>query len=71
MSKMKELYMEQVEADYALYVESQNQELRKEGAEELRIEIMRKIEASMKFGTDDSVNYGLTIALNHVIQASI
>jgi hypothetical protein len=71
MSKMKELYMEQVEADYALYVESQNQDLRREGAEELRNEIIRNIQTSINFAPDDGVRYGLTVALNYVLQASI
>lgn len=71
MSKMKELYMEQVEEDYAAYVESLNQDLRKEGAEELRNEILRNIQNSINFATDDGVRYGLTVALNYVLQASI
>jgi hypothetical protein len=71
MSRMKELYMDQVENDYALYVESLNQDLRHEGAEELRNDIVRSIQQSIAHATDDGVRYGLTIALNYVIDASI
>ena len=53
MNNLKEMYMEQVEADYADYVESQNQALRREGAEELRIGILRSLESAKEFASTE------------------
>jgi hypothetical protein len=45
MSKMNELSISDMEDRYAEHVEEQRQELRKEGAEELRQDILRELEA--------------------------
>jgi hypothetical protein len=71
MSKMNELSIEEQEEHYAEYVESLNQEFRKEGAEELRTSILRELQLSLSMATDDGVKYGLTIAINYVMQANI
>lgn len=72
MSKMKELWEEQRHEDAIdAYIESQNQELRKEGAEELRIGIIRELEYSIRGALDDGVRYGLTVALEYVKNANI
>jgi hypothetical protein len=71
MSKMNELSIEQQEEDYAAYVESLNQDLRKEGAEELRAGILRELQLSLSMASDTGVKYGLTVAINYVMQANI
>jgi hypothetical protein len=43
MSKMNELSISNLEDGYAEHVEEQRQELRKEGAEELRQDILREL----------------------------
>jgi hypothetical protein len=68
---MKELSIEEQEAAYADYIESLNQDFRKEGAEELRKDILRELEYSINSASDDGVRYGLTVALNYVLKASI
>lgn len=45
MSKMNELSISDMEDRYAEHVEGQRQELRKEGAEELRQDILRELES--------------------------
>jgi hypothetical protein len=45
MSKMNELSISDMEDSYAEHVEEQRQELRKEGAEELRQDILRELES--------------------------
>jgi hypothetical protein len=45
MSKMNELSISDMEDSYAEHVEEQRQELRKEGAEELRQDILRELNA--------------------------
>lgn len=71
MSNSKEDYMAQVEADYDLYVESQKQELRKEGAEELRIDILRQIESEMYRLWDPQSKFGMQVAKVIIERASI
>ena len=44
MSKMNELSIDEQENAYAEHVEEQRQELRKEGAEELRQSVLRELE---------------------------
>jgi hypothetical protein len=55
MTNTKEQYMEQIEADYADYVEAQNQALRKEGAEELRNDILRSLESAKEFASTETL----------------
>ena len=43
MSKMNEMSIDEQETAYSEYVEEQRQELRKEGAEELRQTILREL----------------------------
>jgi uncharacterized protein YnzC (UPF0291/DUF896 family) len=45
MSKMNELSISNLEDGYAEHVEEQRQELRKEGAEEFRQDILRELES--------------------------
>jgi hypothetical protein len=71
MSKMKELWAEEQDNAYSDYLESLNQEFRKEGAEELRISIIRELEYSIRGATDTGVRYGLTVALEYVKNANI
>lgn len=71
MSKMNQLSIEEQEAAYDSYVEEQRQELRKEGAEELRNDIMRELEYSIAGATDDGVRYGLVVAMEYVKRAFI
>ena len=47
MSKSKEAYMDFIEGEYEQFVESERQELRLEGGEEMRNEIRRIIEATV------------------------
>ena len=70
MSKSKELYMEQVEADYAAYIESQNQDLRREGAEELRKDILRSLESAKAFASKEML-FAFDKAIAYVKRASI
>lgn len=48
MSKMNELSIEQQEASYELFIEAQRDELRREGAEEMRIEIVRELDVQIR-----------------------
>lgn len=44
MSKMKDLYQDQIESEYERYQDSVADQLRSEGAEELRKDILRILE---------------------------
>jgi hypothetical protein len=44
MSKMNALSIDAQESAYEQYIESQREELRQEGAEELRVDILRSLE---------------------------
>lgn len=70
MNKTKEMYMEQIEADYAAYIESQNQALRKEGAEELRQDILRSLEAAKAFASKEML-VAFDKAISYVNRATI
>lgn len=70
MSNFKEQYTEQVEADYAEYVESLNQALRKEGAEELRNDILRNLEAAKAFASTEML-FAFDKAISFVKRATI
>jgi hypothetical protein len=48
MSRMNEMSIDEQETVYAEYVEEQRQELRKEGAEELRKDILRELDDMKK-----------------------
>lgn len=48
MSRMNEMSIDEQETAYAEYVEEQRQELRKEGAEELRKGILRELDDMKK-----------------------
>lgn len=71
MSKMNELSLEAQEASYEMFIESQRDELRSEGAEEMRIEILRAIDAEMLKVWDKQQKFGLQVAKVLVEQASI
>lgn len=71
MSKMNELSIEQQEASYEMFIESQRDELRSEGAEEMRIEILRAIDAEMLKVWDKQQKFGLQVAKVLVEQAAI
>lgn len=71
MSKMNELSLEQQEASYEMFIESQRDDLRSEGAEEMRIEILRAIDAEMLKVWDSQQKFGLQVAKVLVEQAAI
>lgn len=71
MSKMNELSLEQQEASYELFIEAQRNELRQEGAEEMRIEIIRALDAESKRTASKDVAFGLKTAIVVAEQASI
>ena len=62
MSKMNQLSIEEQEAAYDSYVEEQRQELRKEGAEELRKDILRQIDEEMRRLWDPQQKFGMQVA---------
>lgn len=70
MTKTKEQYMEQIESDYADYVEAQNQALRREGAEELRNDILRSLESAKAF-TSKEMTFAFDKAISYVKRATI
>jgi hypothetical protein len=70
MSKTKEEYMAQIEEDYAAYVEAQNQAFRREGAEELRIGILRSLESAKEFASTEML-LAFDKAIAYVKQATI
>jgi hypothetical protein len=70
MSKTKEEYMEQIENDYAMYVEEQNQAFRREGAEELRIGILRSLESAKEFASAEMLP-AFDKAIDYVKRATI
>jgi hypothetical protein len=69
MSKMNELSIDH--DAYEAYVESERMELRREGAEEMRIELLRSIDAEMLKVWDKQQKFGLQVAKVLVEQASI
>lgn len=71
MSKMNQLSIDEQETLYAEYLESLNQDLRKEGAEELRKDILRELNTMYKkaWTRPERVAYGVAIML--VERASI
>lgn len=69
MSKMNELYLAEQEEYYDQMIEDQREELRKEGAEELRIEITRMLDAVLKRAWTKEVEQGIRTALVIVEQA--
>lgn len=71
MSKMNELSLEEQYAAYEQYIEEQRQELRREGAEELRAEILREIEAQLPKMWDPNGKHGLNTAKVIVTRAQI
>lgn len=56
---------------YEAYVESEAMELRREGAEEMRIEITRALEAQVRKAMTSQEKFGLNVALVVVAQANI
>jgi uroporphyrinogen-III synthase len=64
VSKMNALSMDAREADYEDYVEYQRQELRKEGAEELRNEILRSLDSYI---VTSSGHPATSYQLDHII----
>lgn len=71
MSKMNELSIAEQESAYEEYVEEQRQELRREGAEEMRIEILRAINEERRRMWDKQQQFGLDVAKVIVEGASI
>lgn len=71
MSKMNELSIEDNMAAYEDYIESERQELRKEGAEELRKDILRELESYANRAWTSEIKQGLLTAAVIVEQASI
>lgn len=69
MSKMNELSIDH--DAYEAYVESERMDLRREGAEEMRIEILRAIDAEMVKVWDKQQKFGLQVAKVLVEQAFI
>lgn len=66
--------LEQTSAEYdayEAYVESERMDLRREGAEEMRIEIIRAIDAEMLKVWDSQQKFGLQVAKVLVEQAFI
>lgn len=72
MSSMKELWEEQRhEAAIDEYIESEKQDLRKEGAEEMRIEILRALQEYVGRAWTPEIKHGLQTAIVIVEQANI
>lgn len=71
MSKMNELSLQEQEAAWDEYVESQRQELRKEGAEELRQDILREIDHEIRRLWDPQQKFGMQVAKVIIERASI
>jgi hypothetical protein len=70
MAKMNELSIAEQEALYEEYVESQREELRKEGAEELRIEILRELEVQKGRAVTSPQAFGIQVAMVVVEKAT-
>jgi hypothetical protein len=68
---MNELSIEEQETAYAEYVESLNQDLRKEGAEELRQEIIRELDLLIRKSWTQSEKIGYMAAKIVVERAAI
>lgn len=71
MSKMNELSLEEQEQAYEAYVEAQRQDLRLEGAEELRQDILREIDKEMRRLWDPQQKFGMGVAKIIIERASI
>lgn len=69
MGKMNELSLAEQETLYDEYLESQREELRKEGAEELRIEILRELKNQSSRAAVSGVKIGIETAIVVVEQA--
>lgn len=63
MSKMNELSIAEQEEAYEQMIEYEREEFRKEGAEELRIEILRELEAVSKRAWTKEVQQGINTAI--------
>lgn len=71
MSKMNMLSIEEQEQAYDEYLEFQRQELRKEGAEELRKAILADIEYEMRRLWDPQQKFGMQVAKVVIESANI
>lgn len=60
---MNQLSLAEEEAVYELYLEDQREALRKEGAEELRIEILRKLREQHKRVWSKPLQIGIETAI--------
>jgi len=69
MSKMNELSIDH-EA-YERYVESMNMELRREGAEELRVEILRALDVEARKAWTQQEKFAYNVAKIVIEQATI
>lgn len=63
MSKMNELSIAEQEEQYEAYLEFQRNELRAEGAEELRLEILRQLDALERRAWTPDIRHGLRTAI--------
>jgi hypothetical protein len=70
MGMMKNIALEQQEALYEEFLESQREDLRKEGAEELRIEILRVLQQESKKTWSKQIQLGIETAIVVVEQAN-
>lgn len=71
MSKMNQLSIDAQEAAYEEYVEEQRQALRKEGAEELRKDILRELNELVKKAWTNHEKHGYQTAIVVVERANI
>lgn len=71
MSKMNEASIDEQETAYAEHVEEQRQHLRKEGAEELRRDIIRELESLTKRAWTSQEKHGYQTAMVIVERANI
>lgn len=71
MSKMNELSIDEQETLYEQYLEDQNNALRREGAEELRVDILRQLGELERRAWTREIQQGIRTAIVVVESASI
>lgn len=71
MSKMNEMSIDNQETLYEQYLEDQNNALRREGAEELRADILRQLDSLERRAWTPEIRQGLRTAVVVVESASI
>lgn len=70
MGKMNELSLAEQEDAYEAYIESQREDLRNEGAEELRLDILRELKNQSLRAVDKQQKWGLETAIVVVERAT-